>query len=61
VNVAPPGAVRTSTRRRSTSPAKAPSAIGVYGNRFVLARARRNPTPIPRKLARRIRFVKYER
>jgi hypothetical protein len=61
VNVASSGDVRTSTRRRSTRAAKTPSAIGVYGKRFVLAPARRNPTPMPRKLARRIRFVKYER
>src|SRR5206468_7855409 len=51
----------TPTGNARTNRTKAARTIGAWGNRSTGRPARRNPTPIPRKLASRTKFVKYAR
>ena len=45
----------------STTPTRAARPIGAQTNMSVRDLARRNPIPRPRKVPRRMKFVKYER
>ena len=49
------------TGKTMTNPTIAASSTGARGKRFGDERARRNPTPMPRKLASRTKLEKYER